>query len=269
MRHMDLSLLRISIGIDWIVHAFLKIYRGMYTHEALLAKNGITPLLAWPTFGLEVIGGVAILLGWYTRQWAAFLLIFLAVVVWIKWPVGWGYSKPGGGWEYPMLWLVAQASLVIGRQRRLRVAGFEVRFLNVRKNGSSDGDRRRSGRRCARQLTDNQPGQRFDRLKIFRRDLGLRDGEIKLGLDGEHQIDHVHRRQTDIHQQGCRLEIGGNRVLLEDGFDESEQPALDIANGLHVRFLTCRGDFDIACRKASHDGRDYNYETILRTVNPV
>jgi putative oxidoreductase len=108
-----LALLRAAIGIDWIAHAFLKIYRGMHTHEALLAKNGITPLLAWPTFGVEVVGGVAILLGWYTRQWAAFLLIFLGVVVWIKWPVGWGYSNPGGGWEYPLFWLVAQAALVL------------------------------------------------------------------------------------------------------------------------------------------------------------
>src|SRR5580704_18027140 len=105
-------LLRVAIGIDWIVHAFLKTWRGMNTHEALLAKNGITPLLAWPTFSLEVMGGLAILLGWYTRQWAAFLLIFLAVVVWIKWPVGWTYSNTGGGWEYPLFWLVAQLALV-------------------------------------------------------------------------------------------------------------------------------------------------------------
>jgi putative oxidoreductase len=106
-------LLRVAIGVDWIVHAFLKIYRGMNTHEALLAKNGITPLLAWPTFSCEIIGGIAILLGWYTRQWAAFLLIFLAVVVWVKWPVGWNYSSPGGGWEYPLFWLCAQAALVL------------------------------------------------------------------------------------------------------------------------------------------------------------
>lgn len=108
-----LFLLRVAIGFDWIVHAFLKTSRGMETHAALLAKNGITPLLAWPTFSVEVIGGVAILLGWYTRQWAAFLLVFLAVVVWIKWPVGWGYSNTGGGWEYPLFWLVAQAALVL------------------------------------------------------------------------------------------------------------------------------------------------------------
>jgi putative oxidoreductase len=108
-----LFVLRVAVGFDWIVHAFLKTSRGMETHAALLARNGITPLLAWPTFSLEVIGGVAILLGWYTRQWAAFLLVFLAVVVWIKWPVGWGYSNTGGGWEYPLFWLVAQAALVL------------------------------------------------------------------------------------------------------------------------------------------------------------
>jgi putative oxidoreductase len=106
-------LLRIAVGVDWIVHAFLKTYRGMNTHEALLAKNGITPLLAWPTFSIELIGGCAILLGWYTRQWSAFLLVFLAVVVWVKWPVGWLYSNAGGGWEYPLFWLMAQAALVL------------------------------------------------------------------------------------------------------------------------------------------------------------
>jgi putative oxidoreductase len=109
----SIFLLRVAVGIDWIVHAFLKTWRGMNTHEALLAKNGITPLLAWPTFSVELIGGCAILLGWYTRQWSAFLLVFLAVVVWIKWPVGWLYSNAGGGWEYPLFWLIAQAALVL------------------------------------------------------------------------------------------------------------------------------------------------------------
>src|SRR5476651_1389160 len=106
-------LLRVAIGLDWIVHALLKTWRGMNTHEALLAKNGITPLLAWPTFILELVGGVCIVLGWYSRRWAALLLCFLAVVVWIKWPVGWLYSNPGGGFEYPLLWLFAQAALVL------------------------------------------------------------------------------------------------------------------------------------------------------------
>ena len=106
-------LLRVAIGIDWIAHAFLKTSRGMNTHEALLARNGITPLLAWPTFGLEIAGGLAIVLGVYSRQWALFLLVFLAVVVWVKWPVGWVYSNAGGGWEYPLFWFFVQASFVL------------------------------------------------------------------------------------------------------------------------------------------------------------
>jgi putative oxidoreductase len=108
-----LFLLRLAIGIDWLAHAFLKTSRGMHTHEALLERNGITPLLAWPTFSLEVIGGLCIILGLYSRQWAAFLLIFLGVVVWVKWPVGWVYSNTGGGWEYPLFWLLAQMAFVL------------------------------------------------------------------------------------------------------------------------------------------------------------
>jgi putative oxidoreductase len=108
-----LFLLRLAIGIDWLAHAFLKTSRGMHTHEALLERNGITSLLAWPTFSLEVIGGLCIILGFYSRQWAAFLLIFLGVVVWVKWPVGWVYSNSGGGWEYPLFWLLAQMAFVL------------------------------------------------------------------------------------------------------------------------------------------------------------
>ena len=40
-----LFLLRISLGFDWLVHAFLKVSRGMYTHEALLAKTASHPCL--------------------------------------------------------------------------------------------------------------------------------------------------------------------------------------------------------------------------------
>ncbi len=109
-----LLILRVAIGTDWIVHALLKTFRGMNTHEALLARNGISPLLAWPTFTAELLFGTMIVLGLWSRQAAAFLLIFLAVVVWVKWPVGWLYSSPGGGWEYPLFWLSAQLAFVLG-----------------------------------------------------------------------------------------------------------------------------------------------------------
>src|SRR5260370_31501919 len=77
-------LLRLAVGVDWIVHAFLKTYRGMNTHEALLAKNGITPLLAWPTFSVELIGGFALLPRWDPPPSASFPLAVLARPRWLK-----------------------------------------------------------------------------------------------------------------------------------------------------------------------------------------
>jgi len=55
-------------------HAFSRSSsRGMYTHERrLLAKTGITPAFCrGPTFSVEVIGCVAILLGWLHLQGAS------------------------------------------------------------------------------------------------------------------------------------------------------------------------------------------------------
>jgi hypothetical protein len=93
--------------------------------------------------------------------------------------------------------------------------------------------------------------------------------EIELGFDSEHQVDHVHRGQTDIHEQRGRLKIGSNRILFEDGFDESKQSALDIASGLHFDFSPVVSIPSLLAKNPSHDARDYNSTTALKTVNPV
>ena len=69
--------------------------------------------------------------------------------------------------------------------------------------------------------------QRLHRLEILGRDLGLRKGEIELGFDLEHQLDHIHRAQSDIYQPRLRVEIGGDRVLLEDTPDDGKNAVLD------------------------------------------
>jgi len=134
---------------------------------------------------------------------------------------------------------------------------------------------RRSGRGCWRKLTDDQRLQRFDRLEIFGRDFRLWNGEIELRLDGEHQIDHVHRCQTDIHQQGCRVELGCDRILVENGFDESKQPALDVSVlGLHFSSHLSASNSPspagtLGVPESVGGGRDYSSAASLKTVNPV
>jgi hypothetical protein len=114
---------------------------------------------------------------------------------------------------------------ILSRQRLMEPAKPEVR---------------RSGR-LGLQLADDHRLKRVDRLKILRRDLRLRDRQIEFGFDAEHQIDHVHRRQPDIHQPRFRTDFCSNRVLLEDGLDQIKDPIPNVGvEALHLRLSTCR-----------------------------
>jgi hypothetical protein len=86
------------------------------------------------------------------------------------------------------------------------------------------------------QLACNHPLQRPDRLEILGRDLSLRDREIEFGFDRQHQVDHVHRGQPDIHQPRLGVHFRHDRVLFEDRLDQRKDPALDIGvEVLHLR----------------------------------
>jgi hypothetical protein len=92
------------------------------------------------------------------------------------------------------------------------------------------------------ELSNDHLLQRFDRLEIVRCDFSLRDGEIELCLNAEHQIDHVHRRQSGIDQERFHTNLGLDRVVLEDRPDDSKDPILNIEIGwLHFGFIPCGG----------------------------
>jgi hypothetical protein len=84
------------------------------------------------------------------------------------------------------------------------------------------------GRRPRLQLIDDHQLQRFDRLEILRRDFSLRNRKIKFSFDTEHQVDHVHRCQPDIHKPRFRENFRYNRILIEDCLDESKDPVLNV-----------------------------------------
>jgi hypothetical protein len=98
-----------------------------------------------------------------------------------------------------------------------------------------------SGGRPRFELIYDHQFQRFYRLEILWRDLRLRDCEIEFGFYTEHQIDHIHRRQPDIHQSRFRTNVGSNRVLFEDRLDENQNPVLNVGvNPLHLQLSKYR-----------------------------
>ena len=102
-------LLRVSLGGLALAHGLLKIL--VFTPAGTVgyfASLGLPPALAYATIGIEVVGGLAMIAGVYTRFVSiAMIPVMLGAIVFGHWNAGWLFSNEGGGWEFPALWAVA------------------------------------------------------------------------------------------------------------------------------------------------------------------
>ena len=64
-------------------------------------------MLAYATFAAELVGGVLLILGVYSRVVALALIPVLLGATWAHAGNGWLFTSPNGGWEYPAFWTVA------------------------------------------------------------------------------------------------------------------------------------------------------------------
>ncbi len=107
-------LLRVSLGVMFVAHALLKyLVFTMDGFEAFLGKVGFPAFLAWPIFLAELIGGVAIISGFYGRWVSLALLPVLLGALVVHWPNGWLFNVPNGGWEYPAFLTVAAVTHIL------------------------------------------------------------------------------------------------------------------------------------------------------------
>lgn len=124
--------LRVALGTMFLAHAYLKVaVFSVAGFEGFLVQSGLPAILAWPIILGEILGGLAILTGFYSRPVAVALLPILLGALVIHAPNGWVFNAPNGGWEYPaFLAVAALAHALIGE------GAFAVRPLS-RRNSSS------------------------------------------------------------------------------------------------------------------------------------
>lgn len=129
-------LLRLGLGTMFLAHGLLMkvMTNGPAGTYAYFEKIGYPGFFAYLVIAGEVLGGLALLLGFRAR-WVALALIPIMVGATLQHAGnGWGFSKPGGGWEFPAFWtlcLVVQSLLGSGLAaldghplaRRLPLAG--------------------------------------------------------------------------------------------------------------------------------------------------
>lgn len=102
-------LLRLTLGGLFLTHAALKFF--VFTPAgtaAFFGKIGLPPALAYVTIAAEVLGGLALILGVWTRIIAILLIpILLGAILTVHGGAGFFFNNPNGGWEYPAFWAVA------------------------------------------------------------------------------------------------------------------------------------------------------------------
>jgi putative oxidoreductase len=64
---------------------------------------GLPEILAYIVFFVEIISGVAMLLGFKTRFFSALVIPVLLGATWTHSTNRWLFTNAGGGWEYPLL----------------------------------------------------------------------------------------------------------------------------------------------------------------------
>jgi putative oxidoreductase len=112
-------LLRVSLGVLFLAHGLLlKVMTFTPAGTAaFFEKIGYPGFLAYVVIIAEIAGGIALILGAYTRLVSLLFVPLMIGATLQHIGNGWGFGNPGGGWEFPVLWialLFVQAGLGSG-----------------------------------------------------------------------------------------------------------------------------------------------------------
>jgi len=146
--------IRIAVGWNLLVHGWGKVSRGPSAYIRPFMEMGFDPAMPWIWGGLiiEFVGGIALILGLFTRFFAAAAAVELLIITVLYWKTG--FSWLNRGYEYTLLWgLVCFAIALRGARRRAgsgecparalnRVAALAARFARQRGGGPYSVDRK-------------------------------------------------------------------------------------------------------------------------------
>ena len=109
-------LLRIALGVAFLAHGLLlKVFTYTIPGTAGYFESiGYPGYFAYLVILGEIGGGIALILGTYTRTISLLLLPILIGAALQHTGNGWVFSGKGGGWEFPVFWavtLIVQALL--------------------------------------------------------------------------------------------------------------------------------------------------------------
>ena len=108
-----LLVMRLVLGAIMLAHGYSKVFGGFHGHQQMVVSLGLPAWMAYLSTGTEFFGGIAIVLGVFTRFFSLAFLIEMAVTIWkVNFRNG---LKGPGGYEFPLaLATIALALLCFG-----------------------------------------------------------------------------------------------------------------------------------------------------------
>jgi putative oxidoreductase len=96
--------IRVAVGWNLLVHGWGKVSRGPSAYIRAFTEQGFDPALPWiwGALFLEFGGGIALILGLFTRFFAAAVAVEMLIITALYWKNGFGWLNRG--YEYTLLW---------------------------------------------------------------------------------------------------------------------------------------------------------------------
>lgn len=107
-------ILRLVLGISFLIHGVSKFQGGIENTAGWFASIGLPEFLAYATAGIEVLGGLALILGFFTRYISVLFVVLMAgAIIQVKLAAGFLGDGQTAGYELDLAFLAMSLSLAV------------------------------------------------------------------------------------------------------------------------------------------------------------
>jgi len=136
LQPLALLLMRLALGVIMAVHGYHKVFGGLHHFSQMVGSMGLPAWLGYVSAFTELLGGLLILAGFFTRPAAFAICINLAVAIWkVHLHNGLLGSPDHPGYEFPLAAATIALALIF-------FGGGPIALDHVLRGGGSGGGKR-------------------------------------------------------------------------------------------------------------------------------
>jgi putative oxidoreductase len=103
LQPLALLIMRIALGVIMIAHGYQKVFRNLRPFVHMVGSMGLPQWLGYVAAFAELLGGLLILAGFFTRPAAVALVVDMIVAIWkVHWHNGLTGTPDHPGFEFPL-----------------------------------------------------------------------------------------------------------------------------------------------------------------------